>query len=993
MKKIYFLFIFVCFILVPGKSQNCILNCISKVNVSLKPNECIDTLTPFSFITNPTANPSPDCQAYVLKFQYPFGTNVYDPATVLDLSHAGYSMIYHVFDSVSNNSCWGTVKVNYCNACAIKTPPMITSFTVSAGPYIPGSKITLTATATDNISISKVEFYNYGVLIDVDYFSAYSVIYKFDSLYGSVNQFKAIAYDNCGDTASSSVIKIITASPSCSDGYKNGTETGIDCGGNCIIACPPSPCVTPTGLYASVYGSDVTLTWSGPATYYLLEIVNTVSSVTVVSIPAVSSPFHINLVDGSYKFRVKSKCGYDTSSWSAYKPFVVNAAHPWCYEPSNLSYSINGSTATLSWTGSASLYHLEVINTWTSAIILSDLHATSPYYVYNLPDGYYSFRVKSLCNSSYSDWSISVAFSIHNYHPDPPPCMTPTQLYTSVTGDEAHLSWTGNAAQYQVQIEDAHTYSSIVSVYLDNTYFNTHLVSGDYRWRVRCYCSGNYSEWSDWKNFSIQSHYNPPNCDPPYHLASSVNNGQVNMNWTGSGSEYDLDLYHIETADVHSYKSGNPYMNMPMGKGSYQFKVKCHCGSNVSDWSAWSSFIVPADNGTVDEPKPDPKPVPCELPFQLSSTASDLDVRLSWSGISSKYLLEVEALNNTKSIALDVSTPYYNTTLKNGTYKFRVKSQCGDWTEWTYFTLGNEPPSGGVSKIDSTCLNVPTLNLTYVGDSALTLRWSPSDLHTLYSIEIKSEYAPVQFKFKIDGYRDSVIRVNGLLPNTQYIVIFKADCGNGVSLKTWEFHTITLSKLPTTEEIVSKLSCIKPSGTSVKVLSSTKAHFSWLSVPRGRNYFVEIISLEGTPSYNKKVTLSYVNDYEVSDLVAGGTYTFRLDAECYFSKSGYSNVIRFTMPSDPNTIAKLESRSVPESINLTVFPNPAHTLANIRFERPVENMDQLQIINIQGQVIKDLTKSMIHQTNQISLDGVAPGIYFIKAISHQSRLVQKLIIE
>ncbi|MEO5581720.1 MAG: T9SS type A sorting domain-containing protein [Saprospiraceae bacterium] len=992
MKKKYFLFILVCLIFVLGKSQNCELNCITKVSVSLMPNECIDTLTPYSFITNPTPI-SPTCQAYVLKFQYPFGTNVYTPRTILDLSHAGYSMTYQVFDSVSNNSCWGTVKVNYCNVCAVKTPPVITSFTTSAGPYIPGSTITLTATATDNISISKIEFYNFGFLIGVDYNSAYSVVYKFDSLYGSVNQFKSIAYDNCGDTASSVVIKIITTSPSCSDGYKNGSETGIDCGGNCIIACPQSPCATPYNLYASVYGSDVTLSWSGPASYYLLEIVNTVSSVTVVSIPAASSPFHINLVDGSYKFRVKSKCGYETSSWSTYKPFVVNTAHPWCYEPYNLSYLINGSTAKLSWSGSASLYHLEVINTWTNAIILSDLHAISPYYVYNLPDGYYSFRVKSLCNYSYSEWSPSVPFSIHDYHPVPPTCNTPTYLITSVVGDEAHLSWTGNAAQYQLQIEDANTYSGIVSVFLDNPYFNTHLVSGDYRWRVRCYCGNNYSEWSSWKTFTIPTYHNPPPCDPPYHLASSVNSGQVKMTWAGPASEYDLELLQIETAETNSYKSGNPYMNMSMGKGSYKFKVKCHCGSSISEWSDWSSFIVPSGNSPVEVLLP----VPCELPFHLSSTASDLDVRLSWSGVSAKYLLEVEALNNTKSIALDVSTPYYNTTLKNGTYKFRVKSQCedktGDWTAWTYFTLGIESSSEGLPKIDSTCLNIAALNLTYAGDSAITLRWSPRDLHTLYSIEIKSEFAPVKYQFKVVGFRDSVIRVSGLMPNTQYTVSFKANCGNGASAKTWDFHTVTLTKLPTPEETVSKLSCIKPSGPSVKVLSTAKAHFSWLSVPRGRNYFVEILSLDGTPAYSKKVTLSYLNDYEVSDLVAGGTYTFRVDAECYFSKSGYSNLIRFTMPSDVNSLAKLESRSVPGFMNLTLFPNPARTLVNIRFERPVPKMDQVQIINIQGQVIRDLSKSIWNQSNQVSLDGIRPGIYFIKARSHQSSMVQKLIVE
>jgi hypothetical protein len=323
-------------------------------------------------------------------------------------------------------------------------------------------------------------------------------------LYASVHYFKAIAYDNCGDTASSEVIKIKTTFPTCQDGYWNGNEKGKDCGGDCP-ACP-TPCTVPTYLSASVYGSDVTLTWNGTAALYFLEIVNTETYQIVVSTFA-TSPYHISLTDGSYKFRVKSKCGYETSEWSYYKYFVVDDYHPTCYEPHNLSYSINGSNVTLTWTGNVSEYHLEVKNTSTNVIIVSDLHATSPYHLYNLPDGYYAFKVKSICYPHYSDWSSSVTFAIHDYHPNPQPCYTPTQLTSNVFGDEVHLSWNGNASQYQVQIEDADTHNSIVSIYLDNTYFKTTLAHGDYRWRVRCVCHGDYSDWSSWNNFSI--HYYP----------------------------------------------------------------------------------------------------------------------------------------------------------------------------------------------------------------------------------------------------------------------------------------------------------------------------------------------------------------------------------------------------------------------------------------------------------------------------------------------------
>lgn len=998
MKKILLLLCFLVFFIAQGFSQNCALNCISKLNVSLPPNECTSTYSPYSFITNPS-DIAPSCKAYLLKFEYPYGTTTYSPANRLDLSHAGYSMTYRVIDSVSNNSCWGTVKVNTCNVCAIKTPPLVTSFTTSAGPYIPGSTITLYASATDNKSISKVEFYNLGTLIGTDYSASYSKDYRFDSLYASVNTFKAIAYDNCGDTASSSIITITTTFPTCFDGYRNGNETGKDCGGTCANPCPVT-CEKPFYLNATVYGSDVTLSWMGSASQYQLQIENTVTNQIVVSIPVTSSPYHISLVDGSYKFSVRAKCGYEYSLWSDKYAFVVSQYHPTCYGPSNLSYSIYGNKATLSWTGTASQYHLEIKNVSTNEIIVSDLHASSPY-VINLEDGYYTFRVKSICGSLYSDWCDWVPFTIHTYHPYPNTCNIPTSLTASVHDKNVNLAWSGNAPQYEVEIQEGHSYNVIVSAYVDETYFNSNLPYGDYRWRVRSKCNPSYSDWSSWKTFTVEYTHDPyppvGHCDPPHHLSSSVNDGLVNLGWEATAEGYELELDHIETQETKSYKLlGTSSMSMHMPNGSYKYKVRCTCGSNNSDWSDWTSFLV--TSGAPTGGGDDPVTIPCDIPGLLASMINDHEVTLSWAGIASKYFIELEALDNTKSVSLDVNESSYHTTLSDGVFRFRVKSSCNaasesDWSDWTYLNVGTASDLVHGINTDTICNNTSEIRVNNSGDSSLTLSWNPGYSNTRYTLIIESEYSSIACRYKMDGYKDTILRVGGLIPNTQYKISLYTDCGNGLGTLASTRIAQTLKDKLVAQTGLAKFNCQLPIGTNIKIESSTQAVYSWLPVQGVLNYTAEIISDINTPAYNQsKIIESSTTTYSSTDLIPGGSYLFRIKANCNFSKSNYSSNLKFTMPLGAHPLVALEQRSIPGSISIEIFPNPAHDIVHLRFNGPVKDMERIQIINIQGQLMQEYnpgTSTLI----PLNLNQFNPGMYILKVITNKAELVKKLVIE
>ncbi|MBK6479517.1 MAG: hypothetical protein IPF93_14980, partial [Saprospiraceae bacterium] len=90
----------------------------------------------------------------------------------------------------------------------------------------------------------------------------------------------------------------------------------------------------------------------------------------------------------------------------------------------NLAHTINGSQVNLSWPGYASQYHLEIINTTTHATVVTSLISTTNYQI-SLPNGYYKWRVKSVCGSQYSDWWPDQIFAV-NY--TDPHCYAPSYL-------------------------------------------------------------------------------------------------------------------------------------------------------------------------------------------------------------------------------------------------------------------------------------------------------------------------------------------------------------------------------------------------------------------------------------------------------------------------------------------------------------------------------------------------------------------------------------
>ncbi len=90
------------------------------------------------------------------------------------------------------------------------TPP-VTSITSPLSGAIVSGTVNISATASDNNSVSKVEFYYDGIYIGGDLSSPYSISWNTTTVANSTYNLTAKAYDASGNTATSSIISVSVA--------------------------------------------------------------------------------------------------------------------------------------------------------------------------------------------------------------------------------------------------------------------------------------------------------------------------------------------------------------------------------------------------------------------------------------------------------------------------------------------------------------------------------------------------------------------------------------------------------------------------------------------------------------------------------------------------------------------------------------------------------------------------------------------------------------
>lgn len=88
-----------------------------------------------------------------------------------------------------------------------------------------------------------------------------------------------------------------------------------------------------------------------------------------------------------------------------------------------------------------------------------------------------------------------------------------------------------------------------------------------------------------------------------------------------------------------------------------------------------------------------------------------------------------------------------------------------------------------------------------------------------------------------------------------------------------------------------------------------------------------------------------------------------------------------------DTLLSNDSFNFGNNSSIVIYPNPAKEILNIKSE--VEVLTKVSITDLNGRVVKEVTNNL----SQISLSGLAKGIYLVNIESETAKKVEKLIIE
>ena len=443
------------------------------------------------------------------------------------------------------------------------------------------------------------------------------------------------------------------------------------------------------------------------------------------------------LIDGIYYWRVRA--GYNEDIYSEWTTTSVTNIYELPeiqnlqISPINETYFCFVDRPLFKWKdlGIGFTYDIQITSksdiNYDNPIIINNLPYTSSWeYTYPFSQGIYKWRMKVKRNLCETDWTEDQIFYIQM--PNKPYLKEPDGFITDKTPT---FSW--NKTDLDLYISDLEistdTNFSAGNIVLsktdienDNYTFLSDLKCGDtYYWRVKQKNGSCMSEWSYYKDFSINYNGDSPSVDKPMSNYSNCANN-IEFSWIYNENQYDIELQITDYSDkffetpLYSITplTDTRYNPGTLPSGNYLWRIRVDDGTCDGPWVGNRGFSVG-------------KPTPPET-FYPFGIIDKKDFNFQWRYLidnNAKYGFQLSTdseFSGAGIIDQDFNNPLnkYKTDyeLTYGTYYWRVKGyleNCeSDWSEPVLLIIDRYVPGFDCS----TKTGANYQNLSWIGRSA-----------------------------------------------------------------------------------------------------------------------------------------------------------------------------------------------------------------------------------------------------------------------------------
>jgi len=314
--------------------------------------------------------------------------------------------------------------VTVTQAAATDTTPPTVSLTTPANGSIVSNTVTLTASASDNIGVTKVEFYRDGTnLVGMATATPYNVSYDTTAITNGSRNFSAKAYDAVTNSTMSASISVTVNNPPPPD------------------TTPPSVSLTAPAS-GSIVSNIITLTASASDNVGVTKVEFYRDGTTLVGTDT-TSPYNVSydtttITNGSHDFSAKAYDAVTNSTMSASISVNVNNPPPVDTTPPSVSLTAPASgnivSNTITLTASASdNVGVTKVEFYRDGTNLVGTATTAPYSASfdttTITNGPHNFTAKAYDAATNSAMTASISVTVSN----PPPADTtpPTVLLTA----------------------------------------------------------------------------------------------------------------------------------------------------------------------------------------------------------------------------------------------------------------------------------------------------------------------------------------------------------------------------------------------------------------------------------------------------------------------------------------------------------------------------------------------------------------------------------